>query len=177
MINNKGIPTRAFALDLLKQVKLPEKIINHLKKVSEKGLEIANKIKKVHVNIKLVEIGGLLHDIGRSISHEFDHGLIGGKIIREYGFSEELARICETHLLGGLDKKDAQKVGLPVRNYLPETVEEKIICLADKHMKGAKEVTIEERFDKWFERYGKTSLLIKSKKRVKKIQREIENLK
>ena len=118
----------------------------------------------------------MLHDIGRAKTHGFKHALIGGKILRERGVPEELAKICETHILGGLDIEDARRFGLPEKDYLPVTIEEKIICLADKLMAGTKEVTIEERFDRWFYKYGKSKILLKSKKRIEKIQAEIENL-
>jgi len=75
-----------------------------------------------------------------------------------------------------LDKEDAKSVGLPNGDYLPETLEEKIVCLADKLMAGRREVSIEERFQIWFSKYGKTEELKKSKKRIENIQKEIQNL-
>ena len=170
------LPTRDIAFDLLKILKVPYQVRRHSLKVAEKALEIASNIKKVKVDIDLVEIGALLHDIGRSKTHGFKHANIGGKILRERGFPPELARICETHILGGLDKEDATTVGLDFKDYLPQTIEEKIICLADKYMAGTKEVTIEERFQKWFSKFGKTKILIKAKKRIENIQKEINNL-
>ena len=82
-----------------------------------------------------------------------------------------------SQILGGLDKEDAKVVGLPERDFLPNSIEEKIICLADKHMAGIREVSIEERFRRWFLKYGKTKILLKSKKRIESIQKEIQNLK
>ncbi len=170
------LPDREFALEMLKTLKIPLSVRRHSEKVADKAIQIASKIKKAQVDMNLVEIGALLHDIGRSKTHGFKHALIGGKILRQRGFSESLARICETHILGGLDKEDAKKFGLPIKNYLPTTLEEKIICLADKHMAGTREVTIQERFNRWFHKYGRSKILIKSKKRIEKIQKEIERL-
>ncbi|MBD3196023.1 MAG: HDIG domain-containing protein [Candidatus Lokiarchaeota archaeon] len=170
------LPDRAFALELLKKLRLPISIRLHSINVANKGLEIAENIRKVNVDTRLVEIGGLLHDIGRTRTHGFEHALIGGKIIRERGLPKSLARICETHILGGLDKEDAKTVGLPIKDYLPETIEEKIVCLADKQMMGDREVSIDARFEKWFSKYGKTKLLIKSRERIKKIEKEIKVL-
>ena len=170
------LPDREFALELLRTLKIPLSVRRHSEKVADKAIEIANKIKKVKVNLDLIEIGALLHDIGRTKTHGFKHALIGGKILRQRGFSEKLARICETHILGGLDKDDAKDVGLPEKDYLPETLEEKIICLADKQMAGTREVSIQKRFNKWFQKYGKSKILLKSKKRIEKIQKEIEEL-
>ncbi len=176
MVDNQTLPTREFAFDLLKKMKVPYHVRRHSLKVAEKALEIAKKITKMKVNLNLIEIGALLHDIGRSKTHGFKHALIGGKVLRERGFPEELARICETHILGGLDKEDAKAVGLPEKDFLPNSIEEKIICLADKHMAGIREVSIEERFRRWFLKYGKTKILLKSKKRIESIQKEIQKL-
>ena len=170
------LPDREFALDLLRTLKIPLSVRRHSEKVAEKALEIANKIKKAKVDLDLIEIGALLHDIGRTKTHGFKHALIGGKILRQRGFSEKLARICETHILGGLDKDDAKNFGLPEKDFLPKTLEEKIICLADKQMAGTREVSIQNRFNRWFQKYGKSKILLKSKKRIEKIQKEIEHL-
>ncbi len=170
------LPSRDIAFELLKILKAPYQVRRHSLKVCEKALELAEKITKNNINIELVEIGALLHDIGRAKTHGFKHAIIGGKILRERSFPNELARICETHILGGLDKEDAKQKGLPERDYLPITLEEKIICLADKHIAGTKEVSIEQRFEKWFSKYGKTQILIKAKERIATIQKEIENL-
>ena len=170
------LPTRDIAFDLLKELKVPYQVRRHSLKVAEKALEIASKINNTDLDIDLVEIGALLHDIGRSKTHGFKHALIGGKILKERGFPNELARICETHILGGLDKEDAKTVGIELKDYLPLTIEEKIICLADKFMAGTKEVTIKERFQKWFSKYGRTKILLKAKTRIEEIQREINIL-
>lgn len=174
--DDDNIPNWEIALSLLKNLRITFMVTRHSLKVALKARKIANQIKKADVNKKLVEIGGLLHDIGRSKTHGFKHALIGGKILRERGFSYKLSRICETHILGGLDKEDAKEVGLPERDYLPESLEEKIVCLADKMTSGTRDVSIEKRFEVWFRKYGKTKLLLKSKERVEQIQKEIESL-
>jgi len=176
MDKHDTLPSRDFAFDLLKKVKVPYQVRRHSLRVAEKGLEISEKINKVKINEELIEIGGLLHDIGRAKTHGFDHALIGGRMLRERRFSENLARICETHILGGLDKEDAREIGLPEKDYLPESFEEKIICLADKYIAGTKEVRLEQRFEKWFSKYGKTRILVKAKKRIEQLQKEIESL-
>jgi len=170
------LPDREFALELLRMLKIQHSVRRHSERVADKALEIANKITKAKVDKNLIEIGAILHDIGRTTTHGFNHALIGGKILRERGFSEKLARICERHILGGLSAQEAKELGLPNKDYLPKTLEEKIICLADKHMAGIREVTIEERFNRWFIKYGKTRILLKSKKRIEEIQKEIEDL-
>ena len=176
MAREEILPSSDFAFDLLKEVKVPYNVRRHSLKVADKALDIAEKIKLKEIDLDLIEVGGILHDIGRCKTHGFKHALIGAKLIRERGLSERIARICETHILGGLDKEDAKQEGLPERDYLPLTLEEKIVCLADKYMDGTKEVSIEQRFEKWFAKYGKTPILTKAKKRIEEIQKEIEEL-
>ena len=176
MDKEEPLPTRDFAFDLLKKLKVPYQVRKHSLKVAEIAIEIANRINKVEVNKNLIEIGALLHDIGRSKTHSFKHALIGGKILKQRGLPESLVKICERHILGGLDKEDALEVGLPERDFLPQSLEEKIICLADKHTAGGREVSINQRFEKWFSKYGKTKILIKSRERIQKIQEEINSL-
>ncbi|MHA2280643.1 MAG: HD domain-containing protein [Promethearchaeota archaeon] len=170
------LPDRNFALDILRILKIQHSIRRHSEKVADKALEIANKITKAKVDMSLIEIGAILHDIGRTKTHGFNHALIGGRILRQRGFSEKLAKICESHILGGLDKEDAKEFGLPEKDYLPITLEEKIICLADKLIAGTKEVSVEERFNRWFSKYGRSPILLKSKTRIEKIQEELESL-
>jgi uncharacterized protein len=93
--------------------------------------------------MRLVEIGGLLHDIGRSRSHEVDHAVVGAEILKEMGLSEALVLIVERHIGAGIPADEAVELGLPERHYLPESLEEKIVAYADKLLSGRREVPIE----------------------------------
>jgi uncharacterized protein len=60
-------------------------------------------------------------------------------MLREYGAAhgidlEPYARICERHTGAGLAAAEiaAQGLPIPVRDYLPQTPAEELICLADK---------------------------------------------
>mgnify|MGYP001586228174 FL=1 len=103
------------------------------------------------IDRKLVMTGSLLHDIGayRFIDQQgiFDeinyirHGIEGYQILSREGFPKELCLIAERHTGVGISKDDVVKQGLnlPARNYLPVTVEEKIIMYADKfHSKSSR---------------------------------------
>ena len=174
----RGFFGRFWCLNEFKEIGLNTNILNHSIAVSEKAIEIAYKLKEnnVTIDIELVEIGALLHDIGRARIHGWKHPIEGGEIIRELGFSEKLARIAETHILGGLSRKDCEILGLPVERHIPETIEEKVVCYADKLTKGTSYVDVEERFNYRIDEYGNTPILKNAKKRVKKIEKEILKL-
>lgn len=94
----------------------------------------------------LVLNGALLHDIGIGSCHAPDilcegqvhylcHGLEGAKMLRSLSADlEPYARICERHTGSGITADDVRRQSLPLpeRDFLPETPEERLICLADK---------------------------------------------
>jgi len=100
--------------------------------------------KGFNVNIQLVEVSGLLHDIGRSKTHSVDHALVGGEIVRSLNLPSSIAQIIERHAGGGVPRDEAKRLGWPVKDYLPQTLEEKIVCYADKRVEGLKTVPVEK---------------------------------
>ena len=54
-------------------------------------------------------------------------------MMREEGYDRH-ARVCERHTGAGLSAREIEQQNLPLphRDFLPETIEEKIICYADK---------------------------------------------
>lgn len=135
-------PTREEALSLLRKAGCGEGVIRHCLAVERKALELAERAgrKGVRVDGELVGLGALLHDVGRSVTHGVRHGVEGGRILREEGFPE-LARFAENHLGAGIPREEARELGLPDRDFLPSSVEEKLVAYADKVMEGEEEVS------------------------------------
>ncbi len=119
-------------------------------------MRIANQLifRGHNVDIRLVESGALLHDIGRSRSHEVDHAAKGVEIAREMGLPERLVHIIERHVGAGIPDDEAKALGLPEGHYVPETLEEKIVSYADKLIAGRCEVDIEVTIRDFAERLG-----------------------
>lgn len=123
---------REEALTLLQEVGCPENVIDHCRAVSEKAVAVAKKAQKDHdIDLNVVEIGGLLHDIGRAVTHGIDHGVVGARILQERGVNGDLQKMCERHVCAGIPRAVAEAVGLPPRDFVPVTMEEKIVCHAD----------------------------------------------
>ena len=61
------------------------------------------------------------------------HGRLGAELLRKEGY-ERHARVCERHTGAGITKEQIEKQQLPLphQDFLPETMEEKVICYADK---------------------------------------------
>jgi len=121
---------RKDALELLKKEGCSEDIIRHSVTVSENALKVAKKINdKIDENV--VEIGGLLHDIGRSKTNSVFHGIEGAKILKRYNIDPVFIDICKNHLGSGIEKQEAEKLGLPKGDYIPKTKEERLIAYID----------------------------------------------
>ena len=127
-------------------------LLLHSKAVAEKAVQLA-KMKQLTVDLQFVYDAAMLHDIGIvecnapgiecfGKEHYICHGLCGGKILRENASEmgmtskeiEPYARVCERHTGAGLTANEIKKQGLPLpeMDLLPETIEEKLICYADK---------------------------------------------
>lgn len=139
-------------IELLKELNCPEWVINHSIRVSNKALEIASNFDDV--DNKLLKTGALLHDIGRSKTNSIEHGIIGANILRELDFSEEICLIVERHIGTGISEEESKKLGLPVKSYIPQTLEERIVSHSDNLFNGADEVTVEFTMNKWRRKLG-----------------------
>jgi len=155
-------------IEILKKAGCSERVIKHCVAVCKKAVEIASKIDGA--DLELVRIGALLHDIGRSKTHGVEHGVVGGKIARELGFSDKVVRIIERHVGAGIPKEEAIKLGLPPKDYIPETLEEKIVAYADNLTNGTKHISFEEFLRKLKKRLGNNHAAIE---RAIRLHREL----
>jgi len=162
---------------LLKEKGCSQDVVEHCKRVSAKADEVAEKINSCghKVDVALVRVGGMLHDIGRCVTNDVSHGVEGGKIVRALR-EEELARIVERHVGGGI--KAGEIAGFPKRDFMPETLEEKVVCYADKLIEEMQD-GIRENDDasheiaKLEKKFGKEH---PAPQRLRKIQEEIKKL-
>jgi len=74
--------------------------------VEELSVEIAKEIPQP-VDIELVSVGALLHDVGRGYTHTIAHGVVGSCIAHRFGFPKEVCLIIERHIGGGIDAEEA----------------------------------------------------------------------
>jgi uncharacterized protein len=143
-VSNK-LPSREQALQLLRDNHCPTNVIAHCKAVAKVALETARECQKkgFKVDSELVEIGALLHDIGRSKTHSVNHAVVGAQIAKTQGLPEPVVAIIERHVGGGITDAEAKALGWPKSDYIPETLEEKIVSYADKIVETSERVPIE----------------------------------
>lgn len=139
------IPTPGQCLQMLQDAGCSEDVIRHCKAVRSIAVKIA---KKTHANIQLVEAGALLHDIGRCKTQGIMHGVEGAKIAAQLGLSPKLVMIIERHLGAGIPQDEAVALGLPPKDYMPVTLEEKIVAHADNLIDNDQKHPIEQEVEK-----------------------------
>lgn len=116
----------------------------HSRSVAQKALQIAAKHPELGLDTQFLEEAAMLHDIGIiktdapgiecfGTEPYIRHGLLGGEMLRSEGLPRH-ARVCERHTGAGLSEKEivAQNLPLPHEDFLPETLEEQVVCYADK---------------------------------------------
>ncbi len=143
---SEKLPTKEQALHFLRKVGCRENIVRHAEAVSTLAMEIALACREngYNVDLELVEIGALLHDIGRARTHSVHHAVAGAEIAESLGLPEPLISVIKRHVGGGIGPREARKLGWPKDIYVPQSLEEKIICYADKLIVGSRRVSIDK---------------------------------
>lgn len=119
-------------------------LTTHSEQVARRALAIADKHPELDVDREFIFEASMLHDIGIvncdapriqcfGANPYICHGCIGAGMLRLEGFPRH-ARVCERHTGAGISKAEIiiQNLPLPLQDFLPETLEEKVICYADK---------------------------------------------
>lgn len=119
-------------------------LMEHSDAVAVMALEVASLHTELNADRTFLYEAAMLHDIGvfltdapgiecHGIQPYICHGLLGAELLREAGFPRH-ARVAERHTGTGITMEAIrrQNLPLPMRDYSPETIEEQIVCYADK---------------------------------------------
>ncbi|MCW4000538.1 MAG: HDIG domain-containing protein [Candidatus Bathyarchaeota archaeon] len=142
---NKRLPTREQATTLLLESGVPSQVVNHCLAVADYAKQLAQKLQKRHfrVNVELVEAGAVLHDLGRAKTNTVNHSLVGAQLAQSLQLPQPIVDIIKRHVGAGITQKEAEALGWPQDVYVPQTLEEKIVCYADKRIDDGAVVPIE----------------------------------
>lgn len=119
-------------------------LLKHSQQVADRCLLICDRHPELRLDREFLLEAAMLHDIGISRCHApsifccgsepyICHGLIGAEMLRAEGW-ERHARVCERHTGTGLTAAqiERQQLPLPHRDFVPEELEEQVVCYADK---------------------------------------------
>jgi uncharacterized protein (TIGR00295 family) len=103
-------------------------VVRHSCVVNLVAMEIA---RRCGADIELVNAASLLHDVGRSSTHGMNHVAESVRIARERNLPEELVNCIGRHIASGFTSEEAEALGLPKGDYMPFTLEDKVVNFAD----------------------------------------------
>lgn len=116
----------------------------HGRDVAGKALSLAHRHPEMNLDLSFLEEAALLHDIGIFLCNAPDidchghadyicHGYLGAELVQQAGFPKH-ALVCERHTGTGLPLSLILEKNLPIphRDMLPVSLEEQLICFADK---------------------------------------------
>lgn len=143
------IPDKNDCLVLLKKYAPNDEYYELVKIHGEIVYEIAEEIASridTEVNMPILQASCLLHDIGsyvflgaRNFSKDFarcypGHAIFGAKILQDEGLDDRIWQAIETHVLQGIAARKVQNTSfaLPEKDYIPRTIEAKLLCYADR---------------------------------------------
>ena len=133
---------------------LREVLLTHSRQVADRALRIVDAHPEwtngegtngeCLVDRQFIEEAAMLHDIGIIFcdapkihcvgTHKYiEHGYLGAELLRREGL-EKHALVAERHTGTGITIEQVEREELPIpeRDYCPQSLEEKIICYADK---------------------------------------------
>jgi uncharacterized protein len=121
-----------------------ELLCRHGEQVAAKALEAAARVAHLRPDTRFIYEAALLHDIGIRGTRAPElgcfgphpyicHGVLGRALLEQAGLPRH-ALVCERHVGLGLSAAEiaAQQLPLPHRDMRPVSIEEQIVCYADK---------------------------------------------
>jgi len=163
----KEMITHCEALELLEKYNCNNFILEHSFVVNKFAVELTKKLKSkgIKIDVDLVDIGSLLHDIGMSktgIGGKEDHVIIGKKIVEKEGI-KEISKIVGNQGLFSIFNENKLK-----------TWEEKIVLYSDKRVEKDKVVDLNEGLENLKRKHPKYKELIrKANPLLKNLEKEI----
>jgi len=128
------IPDEEQSLALHSKYGSNERVVTHCLAVTSASRTLADAFvaRGVAIDRRAVIAGALLHDIGRSRTQAVEHGYVGAKILEDEGVDATVVEIVRRHVGAGISPEEAASLGFPEGDYIPRSLEEKVVCFSDK---------------------------------------------
>ncbi|MBP5476279.1 MAG: HD domain-containing protein [Paludibacteraceae bacterium] len=166
-------PTEIIDKNYDAQPELRDVLLTHSGQVRDRALRIADAHPEWEVDRAFIAEAAMLHDIGILYCNApgiyctgdrpyIEHGWLGAELLRREGYPRH-ALVAERHTGVGIPMEQLMRddVDVPLADYYPVSLEEKIICYADKFYSKShleRELTKDQvRFKLW--RYGHDAIL------------------
>ncbi|MEM0448465.1 MAG: HDIG domain-containing protein [Methanomassiliicoccales archaeon] len=127
------MPSERECLQILEEEGAKRSLLQHVCTVKLIAAEMA---RRSGADLPLVLAAALLHDLGRTRTQSVLHVAESVRLARERGLPERLIQVIGRHVAAGFTDEEALALGLPPGDYMPRTLEDKIVCHADNLVKG-----------------------------------------
>jgi uncharacterized protein len=146
----------------------------HCRYVRDLALRIAERHPEMGLDLDFVTKAAMLHDVGICLTWATEigctgkhpyiaHGYLGRELLDREGYGE-YGPVCERHIGVGITQNEIRRMHLPLplRDMVPVTPEEKLVCYADKfYSKTPENLTVPKSLEvirKKLLKYGKDKL-------------------
>ena len=119
-------------------------LLEHGRLVAGKALAAAARVARLQPDLGFIQSAAMLHDVGIFLTDSpgiachgtepyIRHGVLGRDIMDSLGYPR-YGLVCERHVGAGISAADIRRFRLPLpeRDMLPVSIEEEIVCYADK---------------------------------------------
>jgi uncharacterized protein (TIGR00295 family) len=167
---------RRKAWDRLVAAQPPEWVVRHCRCVEALADAMCDCAEDAGLDVDraVVRQGALLHDVGRSLTQDVRHASVGAELLRKDGpgaWDERVVLVVERHTGAGIDAQEARALSLPVKDYTPRSLEEKIVAHADNLYSADKRLTLADLEAKY-----RAKKLPKAWKKIEALHDELEDL-
>ncbi|RLB77358.1 MAG: phosphohydrolase [Deltaproteobacteria bacterium] len=119
-------------------------LVQHGTQVANKAVSAVEKVSHLNPDLNFIREAAMLHDIGIFLTHTPElgctgeypyvcHGYLGREILESKGLPKH-ALVCERHVGVGITAEEIKRYNLPLPQHdmVPVSIEEQVICFADK---------------------------------------------
>ncbi len=119
-------------------------VVRHGEDVTRKAITVAHKVRHLNPDLEFIREAAMLHDVAIFLTKTpklgchgkypyVCHGYLGRELLENRDLPKH-ALVCERHVGIGITAEDVRKRKLPLpgRDMMPVSLEERIICYADK---------------------------------------------
>jgi uncharacterized protein (TIGR00295 family) len=161
-------PTEEEAVKLHRKYGSDQRVVRHCQTVAKVAMILAEEFRRrgQSVDEDAVVAGAMLHDIGRSKTQTVRHGIEGAAIVEKEGGDRKVVDIVRRHVGAGISPAEAKRLGLPDLDYIPHSLEERIVCFSDKIVSSDKVQSFDEEIRRFAIKSHDVMRLIALKRRL-----------
>lgn len=171
------VPSEKECMTLLHMLGTSTPVMTHVREVHRMGMDMYSRSmefgsgRDLDIDAELLSAGLLLHDIGRSRTHSIRHVTIGAELARRLHLDDRIVSIIHNHPGAGILASEAAELGLPEEDYIPVSLEERIVSHADNLVGESRRRPLERALERL-----RSKGALAAVERMKRLHEELEDI-